>query len=153
MNHHYTVWHRAKWLIPSCTEVQSTATVPPGLLTKQRGPGGQHHSSDSTVCIPGEETQGTTVPCSQDHTLKLCVLREILWRRGQKSGNLGLKNLASSIFWLGWKLLQLWSLVMSRNCKVCRIMASQKITQDPNSLQGKTIEYAQDSRAMQNKSS
>lgn len=35
----------------------------------------------------------------------------------------------------------------------CVIITSQKMTRNPNSLQGKTREYAQDSRTMKNKSS
>lgn len=132
MNHHYTVWQRAKRLIQAAQRSGPTARAPCGPQTKQRCSPAQHHGGKVTVWIPGEEP-GATNPCSWDHMLKPFILRETLWVRGQRRGNFGLRKLTSSVFWPWWKLLQLWSLLRNRNYAivVCRIMASQKRLKTP----------------------
>lgn len=66
---------------------------------------------------------------------------------GAEEGDLGAKNVASSIF----RLVQMASVLkLTYNCV---IITSEKMSRNPNFLQGKTTEYAQDSETMKNKSS
>lgn len=144
MNHHYTGWQRAKWLIPGCTEAEGHGHGSPGLRTKQWDPPCQHQTGNIMVFIPVGGKPGTTGPCSQDNAAKLFILGIILWPMGPEERGSGAQNFIWSVSWLCCKLLKLWGLLLSRNWEGYRTTASQKVTRNPNLLQGKTKEYAQD---------
>lgn len=121
MNHHYTAWQRAKWLIPGCREAGVHSH---GFL------GATNQTTGTT-----QQTSRRTAWCSsQGHMLEVSSLFGKFcdwWARG--AATWGSKFLSSNS---KCQLLRLWGLILSRNWEVCR-MASQQVTGNPNGLQGK----------------
>ena len=134
MNHHYTVWQRAKWLIPGCTEAGVHGDGSLWATHQTVGPSGKHQTGNLTAFIPREH-QGT-----KGHVLRTTLQSSWffgkLWLCSQRIERIwGSKTL--SLFWLWCHTLKLWGLLLSRNWEACGIMASQKVTRNSNPLQGK----------------